>query len=79
MLIYVKAKPGAKAGSIKQLDGLFGQPGEIHLSVAVKEPATENRANHAILQALARHFGVPPSRVQLLRGATARNKVFEIK
>ena len=48
------------------------------LVVYTKAPAIEGRANLAAVKLLAKHYGVAPSRVKLVRGATSRNKVFEI-
>lgn len=48
------------------------------LTVYTKAPAVEGRANLAAVKLLAKHHGVAPSRVRLVRGATSRNKVFEI-
>ena len=48
------------------------------LVVYTKAPAVEGRANLAAVKLVAKHYGVALSRVKLVRGATSRNKVFEI-
>ena len=48
------------------------------LTVYVKAPAIEGRANAAAIKLLARHFKVSPSKVKLVRGATSKYKIFEI-
>ena len=48
------------------------------LTIYTKAPAIEGRANAAAAKLLAKHFGVAPSRVKLLRGATSKYKVFNI-
>lgn len=48
------------------------------LTIYIKAPAIEGRANVAATKLLAKHFGVAPSNVNLLRGATSKHKVFEI-
>lgn len=48
------------------------------LTVYTKAPAIEGRANLAAIKLVAKHYGVAPSQVKLVRGATSRNKVFEI-
>jgi uncharacterized protein (TIGR00251 family) len=78
MKIFVKAKPNAKAESVTSTDDLFGKKDELHLTVAVKEPPTEGRANRAIIKAVAKYLGVAPSRVQLAKGQISRNKILEI-
>ena len=48
------------------------------LRVYAKAPAIEGRANVAATKLLAKHFGVAPSKVKLVRGATSKHKVFEV-
>lgn len=48
------------------------------LTVYTKAPAVEGRANMAAVKLLAKHFGVAPSKVKLVRGAVSKYKVFEI-
>ncbi len=48
------------------------------LTVYTKAPAIEGRANMAAAKLLAKHFGVAPSKVKLLRGASSKYKIFEI-
>lgn len=79
MKILVKAKPGAKTASVKELTDLFEKDGLRRFAVAVKEPAKEGKANRAIERALAEHFGVAPSRVRIVKGHTAKEKVVEVE
>ena len=48
------------------------------LTIYTKAPAIEGRANLATVKLLAKHFGVAPSKVKLVRGAASKYKVFEI-
>lgn len=48
------------------------------LTVYTKAPAIEGRANMAAVKLLAKHFGVAPSKVKLVRGAASKYKVFEV-
>jgi uncharacterized protein len=48
------------------------------LTIFTKEPAIDGRANAAAIRLAAAHIGVAKTRVALLRGRTARRKVFEI-
>ena len=48
------------------------------LTVYTKAPAIEGRANLAAVKLLAKHFGVAPSKIKLVRGAASKYKVFEI-
>ena len=46
--------------------------------IYTKAPAIEGRANVAAVKLLAKYFGVPQSRVRLVRGATSKYKTFDI-
>ena len=48
------------------------------LTIYTKAPAIEGRANAAAVKLLAKHFGVTPSKVKLVRGATSKYKLFYI-
>lgn len=72
MKIFVTAKPSAKEERVEEID-------PTHVVVAVKEPPVQGRANHAIVKALASHFGVPVSRVRIIAGHTSRRKVVEME
>ena len=48
------------------------------LTIYTKAPAIEGRANAAAVKLLAKHFGVAPSTVKLVRGAASKHKVFEV-
>lgn len=52
--------------------------GETQLAVYVTAPPDKNKANEALVDLLAEHFDVPPSRVRLVRGHASRNKIVEI-
>ena len=71
MHIMVHAKPNAKE---ERVEGIGPQ----ELTVAVKEPPREGRANVAIARALAEHFGLPQSHVRLVSGFASRQKVFDV-
>ena len=48
------------------------------LTVYIKAPAIEGRANAAAIKLLAKHLKVASSNVKLVRGATSKYKIFEI-
>jgi uncharacterized protein (TIGR00251 family) len=70
MKIQVKVKPNSKTEEISQ-EGYS-------ITVKVKEPPREGRANQAVIKLLAEHFGVPHSQVRILSGSRSRNKVIGI-
>jgi uncharacterized protein YggU (UPF0235/DUF167 family) len=69
--VVVRVKPGSRKGPLVEV----GPDGE--LTIYVREPAIEGKANDAVIRLLAAHLNVAPSRVQLV-GATARVKRFRI-
>ena len=48
------------------------------LTVYIKAPAIEGRANASAIKLLAKHFRVASSKGKLVRGATSKYKIFEI-
>jgi len=48
------------------------------LAVRVTAPPVDGRANQALCRLLARHLGIAPSRVTLVRGDRSRVKVIRI-
>lgn len=69
--VAVKAKPGSRQERLEvRPDG--------SLEIWVREPPEEGRATDAIRAKVAEHFGVPPSAVSLVRGATSRQKLFRV-
>ncbi len=68
----MRVKPRARA---ERVGGSWGA-GE--LVVAVTAPATEGKANAAVVAALANAFGVRPVRVTIVGGHHHRTKLVEI-
>lgn len=67
--LAVRATPRAKREAIED-----GDP----LKIWVTAPADEGRANAAVRKLLAKALGVAPTRLTLLRGQTARDKLFQL-
>jgi len=72
MRIFVSVKPDSKRESVKRVD-------ESHFVVRANAPAREGKANKRVEELLAEYFDVPKMSVWLVKGATSREKVFEIK
>lgn len=70
-LLAVHVQPGART------TGIAGRHGDA-LKVRVRERAEAGRANEAVGRLLASTFGVAPSAIELVRGATARAKRFRL-
>lgn len=69
--IAVTVKPNAKKAEVTQL-----ATGEYQ--VEVREPAQDGKANQAVMELLARYFGVPKSTVRVKRGLSSRHKLLEL-
>jgi UPF0235 protein mflv_3569 len=72
MKISTRLKPNSR----HREEVVVGDDGS--LTIYTKAPVIEGRANLAAAKLLAKHFGVAPSKVKLVRGATSKYKVFEV-
>lgn len=70
-LIAVKVNPKARLNKVED-DGRGG------LIVWTTAAPDKGAANEAVARLIAKHLQLRPSEVQLRRGATSRNKLFEI-
>ena len=71
MLVSVRVKPNSKNPRIEEAaDG--------SLTVYLKAPPVEGKANRELLARLAERFGVPKSRVRIRHGVSSRNKVVQV-
>ena len=67
----VRATPRAKRNKVqRQPDG--------SLKVYVTAPPEDGRANEAVIEVLAEFFGVKRRQVEIISGATSRNKVVRV-
>lgn len=48
------------------------------MHVYIHEPPLKGKANRAVQEALAKHFGVKKSSVMLISGEKSKNKLFQI-
>lgn len=70
--IRVRLQPRAKRTELAgERDGA--------LLVRVTAPPVDSRANDALCRLIAKSAGVAPSRVAIVRGATAREKVVRVE
>ncbi|MBS4729629.1 DUF167 domain-containing protein [Mycobacterium sp. SM1] len=70
--LVVTVKPGSRKGPLVEV----GDDGA--LTVYVREPAADGRANEAVIRLLAERLQVPRSRVRLVSGMTSRVKRFRV-
>lgn len=72
MMIKVRVMPNSKSESIEALSSS-------DYRVKVREKAMEGKANDAVLRAISIYFNVRRSDVLIVKGATSRDKVIEVK
>jgi uncharacterized protein (TIGR00251 family) len=70
--LAVRAQPGARKNAVV---GAYGGA----LKVAVTAPPEDGRANAALIEVLSDCLGLKQSQIELINGATSRNKVFLIR
>lgn len=70
MYIKVFVKPGARREEVEEKGDT--------LALAVKEPATGNRANQRVRELVALRFGKPVGKVRILTGHRSRSKMISI-
>ena len=68
--IQVRVIPNAKKNEVKE----FGNGIKAYLTA----PAQEGKANKALLELLAEHFNVKRSKIKIVKGVKARNKVVQV-
>lgn len=69
-LIAVRVTPGARDAAMAITDG--------RILVKVRVPPEDGKATAAVMALLAQALGIGVSRIGLVRGAVARDKVFRI-
>ena len=69
--VSIRVHPGAKRNAIA---GIHGGA----LKVSITAPATDGRANDALIAFIAEWLGIPRARVSLIAGATNRSKTLRI-
>jgi uncharacterized protein len=71
VLIRVRVTPNAK-------DGRVVKTGEGALEARVDAKAQDGKANRRLVEMLSQYLGVPKSRITIVRGTRARDKVVEV-
>lgn len=71
MQLEIKVVPGAKKEAVKEENGVV----KIYLTA----PAVDGKANKALVDFLARHYGVRKSAVSIIKGLKSRSKTINIE
>ena len=69
--IAIKVKPGSHREGVEKLT-------ERSFLVRVKAAAHEGKANAAAIKLLSEYFDIPKSRIIIVRGETARDKIIDL-
>jgi len=72
MKIFVRVKPKAKEEKVIKVS-------DKNFKISVKEPPEKERANRAVLKALADYFATSQSNIKIISGSTSKQKIIEIK
>jgi hypothetical protein len=67
-LLTIRAHPGSRQAGIEKL-------GEAEYRVRVVAPPERGQANREVVAALADYFGLPASRIRIVRGEKSRTKL----
>lgn len=70
-IVSVRVHPGARQDGI---DGFHNGA----LKISIKAPASDGRANEALIAFVAERLGLPRARVSLITGAASRTKTLRI-
>jgi uncharacterized protein len=70
--VTVHVKPGSSKGP------LIVETGDGEITVFLRERAVDGKANDGLVRVLAEHFGVPKSRIEIVRGHASRKKIVSI-
>lgn len=71
MILNVKVIPGARKNIVHEVEGGI----KVHLTA----PPVDGKANEALADFLAEHYGVRSSRIEIIKGLKSRHKVINIK
>ncbi len=71
MKISVKVKPGSKKENVERID-------DTNFIAHVKAPPVEGKANEALVRLLSDYFGVPKSKILIIKGTAGKYKLVEI-
>lgn len=71
VLISVHVKPNSKKGPLVEET-------DAGLTVYIREPAVEGKANKAIIALLSKHYKVPKTRIAIVKGMLGKHKTVVI-
>lgn len=76
--ITVRITPRSKRNAVSKSADNSSDQHQRQFQVHVTAAPEDGKANTAVIKLLAKHLGVAKSQITLIRGATHRDKVFDI-
>lgn len=73
LILHLRVQPKASR------DTFIGPYGENEYKIAITAPPVDGKANRHLLKLLAKAFGLPSSRVELIGGKSSRSKTVRLK
>lgn len=70
--IQVRAQPRAKKIAVVE-------EAPDQFKIYLNTPPVDGKANSALIEILAKHLGIPKSRISQVSGLTSRDKIFQIE
>ena len=70
LLIQVRLQPKSSQNRLEQVSETY--------KAWVSAPPVDGAANDALIKLVSKHFGVAPSRVEIIKGHTSREKTLSI-
>ncbi|QZZ21198.1 DUF167 domain-containing protein [Leptothermofonsia sichuanensis E412] len=70
-VLSIKVKPNSKQQAIHQ-------EGDGSLTIRLKSPPVDGKANQELIQLLAKELNVPKSSIRIKSGASSKSKLVEI-
>lgn len=80
-LLMVRVQPGASAegpDGVRELPSPSGGAARTYVIWRVRARAVDGRANAALVRSVARHLGVRPTAVEIVRGTRGREKILRL-
>jgi uncharacterized protein (TIGR00251 family) len=74
--LAIRVQPGAKRTVIT---GIYGEGNRPHLSLAVKAPPVEGRANEVVVAYMSKLLGISRSRISIVHGEHDRFKLLVLR
>lgn len=71
MKISIKVIPGASKDEIIKID-------ENNFKIKTTKPPEDGKANAAVIEILAKYFGVKKNQIEIISGQTSQRKIIEI-